>query len=183
MGAGGGADPSTAAPQNLKSTQRARTHVQEATRQADHAPADGPDANAGAGPRIEFRHKARFIWKNALLLITFVALIPILLYQDVLGAQVYLWFLVGVHALGLFIFAWGVGRHDIAPSMKGFLGRLAGLATVTLLLWIASKGLNTEFGSLLFWGSLFALWAIHSAGLLLLHLRGRKETSCPFVPE
>ncbi len=135
------------------------------------------------GPRFEFRHRARFIWKTSLLLITFVALIPILLYQDVLGAKVYLWFLIIVHVLGLGIFSWGVSRQDIAPSTWGFIGRLIGLVTVSALLFLASKGLGSEFGSLLFWGSLFSLWAIHTGGLVLLHLRGRREAGCPFVPE
>lgn len=135
-----------------------------------------------AGPRFEFRHRARFVWKTALLLVTFLALIPILLYRDVLGAKVYLWFLVGVHAVGLVVFSWGVGRQDIAPSTRGFVGRLAGLAVVTALLYLASFGLKGAFGTALFWGSLFALWAIHTVGLVLLHLRGRRE-ACPFLPE
>ncbi len=132
-------------------------------------------------PRFEFRKRAQFIWKTFLLLVTFIALIPILLYQHVLGAQVYLWFLIGVHVLGLVIFSVGVTRQDIAPSTRGFVTRLIGLVAVAALLYLASKGLQSQFGSLLFWGTLFALWAIHSAGLLLLHLRGRDEKNCPFA--
>lgn len=149
------------------------------------APDAGPPAGnppSPAGPRVEFRHRARFVWKTTLLLVTFLALVPILLYRDVLGAKVYLWFLVGVHAVGLAVFSWGVSRHDVAPSTRGFVGRLVGLAVVAGLLYLASKGLDSEVGSLVFWGTLFALWAIHTAGLLLLHLRGRSE-SCPFLPE
>lgn len=145
------------------------------------APDAGPEAGAPAR-RLEFRHRARFVWKTTLLLVTFVALIPILLYRDVLGAKAYLWFLIVVHALGLVIFSWGVSRHDIAPTTRGFVGRLAGLLTVAALLYLASKGLTSAVGSAVFWGSLFALWAIHTAGLLLLHLRGRGD-ACPFLPE
>lgn len=152
----------------------------QATDQAGTPSATEASAEAAAA-RFEFRHKARFVWKTAMLLITFVALIPILLYQDVLGAKVYLWFLIGVHAIGLFVFGWGVSREDIAPSTWGFVGRLLGLVSVAALLYLASKGLDSTFGSLAFWGTLFALWAIHTGGLVLLHLRGRHEKSCPFV--
>ncbi len=139
------------------------------------------DTTGTEGPRFEFRHRARFLWKTTLLLVTFLALIPILLYQDVLGAKVYLWFLIIVHVFGLVVFSWGVTRNDIAPSTRGFLGRIAGLVTVAALLFLASKGLSTEFGTMFFWGSLFSVWAIHTAGLVLFHLRGRREASCPFV--
>lgn len=133
-------------------------------------------------PRMEFRHRARFVWKSVLLFVTFLALIPILLYQDVLGAKVYLWFLIVVHVIGLGIFSWGVTRHDIAPTVRGFVGRLVGLIVVAVLLFLASKGLHNPAGTMIFWGSLFALWAIHTGGLVLLHLRGRSE-ACPFLPE
>lgn len=152
---------------------------------ADHLVHAEPEPRT-AGPKaasrgLEFRHKARFAWKVTLLLVTFVALIPILLYQDVLGAKVYLWFLVGVHLLGLVVFGWGVSRHDIAPSTRGFVMRVVGLVAVAALLYLASKGLDSAFGSVLFWGSLFTLWAVHTGGLLLVHVRGRGETGCPFA--
>lgn len=112
---------------------------------------------------------------------TFLALIPILLYQNVLGAKVYLWFLGIVHLLGTAVFIIGVRKQDIAPTRKGLWGRIAGLVTIGLLIYLASQGLQSEFGTALFWWSLFAVWAIHTAGLLLVHLRGRREASCPFV--
>jgi len=135
----------------------------------------------GQAPRFEFRKKAQFAWKVFTLFITFVALIPILLYQDELGARIYLWFLVGVHVLGLVIFTIGVKREDIAPSKWGFYGRLIGLAITVGLLYWASQGLQSKFGTLAFWWSLFSIWAVHTGGLALLHIRGRNETACPFV--
>lgn len=130
---------------------------------------------------LVFNHPVRFWWKTALLAVTTLALVPILLYQSELGAQVYLWFLVVVHVVGLGIFAWGVGRHDIAPSTWGFAGRVIGLVVVSVLLYFVSKGLQGTVGGVLFWGSLFAIWALHTGGLALLHLRGARETTCPFV--
>jgi len=132
-------------------------------------------------PRFEFRKKAQYAWKVAMLVITFLALIPILLYQHELGAKAYLWFLIGVHVLGLLIFSIGVQREDIAPSRRGLYGRVAGLVTIVALLYLASKGLATTFGTALFWWSLFLVWAIHTLGLALLHIRGRREVACPFV--
>lgn len=145
------------------------------------APNDAPPADETVGPRIEFHSRAKFWWKQFLLLSTFLALIPILLYQSELGAKVYLWFLGIVHLVGTAIFIIGVKKEDIAPSRRGFWGRVAGLVTIGLLIYLASKGLQSEFGSWLFWGSLFAVWATHTVGLLLFHLRGRHEKSCPFV--
>lgn len=141
-------------------------------------------ASAGSveeGPRFAFRKKAQFAWKVFTLLATFVALIPILYFQTELGAAVYLWFLVIVHVLGLVVFAVGVKKEDIAPSAWGFYGRLIGLAVTAGLLYWVSQGLNSQFGSVAFWWSLFGIWAIHTAGLALLHIRGRHETTCPFV--
>ncbi len=143
--------------------------------------ADVDDSTESTPPRLEFHSRAKFWWKTGLLLLTFVALIPILLYQSVLGAKVYLWFLGIVHIIGTAVFVIGVRKEDIAPTARGFWGRVAGLVTIGLLIYLASKGLQTEFGSLLFWGSLFAVWAIHTLGLLLLHLRGRHDKNCPFV--
>lgn len=136
------------------------------------------------GPRFEFRKKAQFAWKVFTLLITFVALIPVLYFQDVLGAQVYLWFLVGVHLIGFVIFGIGVKKEDIAPSKWGFWGRMIGLATTVGLLYWASQHLGTDRDALqttAFWWTLFTIWAIHTGGLALLHIRGRRETACPFV--
>ncbi|MGB1586510.1 MAG: hypothetical protein ACPHID_05635 [Thermoplasmatota archaeon] len=136
------------------------------------------------GPRFEFRKKAQFAWKVFTLFITFVALIPVLYFQDALGAQVYLWFLVGVHVIGFIIFGIGVKKEDIAPSKWGFWGRMIGLVTTALLLYWASQILDTDpdaLQTMAFWWTLFAIWAIHTGGLALLHIRGRRETACPFV--
>ncbi len=140
------------------------------------------DAPASARGWFEFRHKAKFVWKSATLLITFAAAIPILLFQHAIGATWYLAFLVAVHVIGLVVFGWGVAKDDIAPTTWGFVGRLIGLVTVGVLLYFISKGVtDTPVGSAIFWGSLFGLWFIHTAGLLLVHLRGREGSGCPFI--
>ncbi len=133
------------------------------------------------GPRFEFRKKAQFAWKVFTLFITFLALIPVLLFQSQLGAQVYLWFLVIIHILGLVIFAIGVKKEDIAPSKWGFYGRIIGLVVTGGLLYWASQDLTSQWGSAAFWWTLFLVWAIHTGGLALLHIRGKHETECPFV--
>ncbi len=140
------------------------------------------DESTATGPRIEFHSRAKFWWKQFLLFTTFLALIPILLYQSALGAKVYLWFLGLVHVFGTLVFIIGVKKEDIAPTRRGLWGRIAGLVTIGALIYLASQGLRPdEFGTALFWWSLFAVWAIHTAGLLLFHLRGRHEKTCPFV--
>lgn len=139
-------------------------------------------AQAEAKGWFEFRHKAKFVWKAVTLFITFAAVIPILLYQHEIGAQWYLAFLVAVHVIGLLVFGWGVAKEDIAPTTWGFVGRLIGLVSVGVLLYFVSKGVtDTPTGSAVFWGSLFGLWAIHTGGLLLVHLRGREGSGCPFI--
>ncbi len=140
------------------------------------------EAPSPTGPRLEFHSRAKFWWKQGLLLVTFLALIPILLYRHALGANIYLWFLGVVHLIGTAIFIIGVKKEDIAPNKRGLWGRIAGLVTIALLIYLASQGLRPDdFGTAVFWWSLFLVWAIHTAGLLLLHLRGRHEKNCPFV--
>ncbi len=133
-----------------------------------------------ARPALEFHSHRRFWTKTLLLAATTIALIPILLMQSELGAQIYLWALVVIHLVGLVVFASGVSAADIAPSKWGFIGRVLGLLTAFGLLYLASKGLQTETGSAIFWGSLFAIWALHTAGLALLHIRGQGGNGCPF---
>lgn len=137
--------------------------------------------NVDATPKVQFMDRAKFWWKTGILAFTTLAVIPILLYQHILGATFYIGFLLVVHIGGLFIFAYGVKKDQIAPSMRGFWGRMAGLVSLGVLLYLASKGLQAGFGSTIFWISLFGIWATHTAGLLLLHLRGRNETNCPFL--
>ncbi len=147
----------------------------------DHVQATGSAETAPTG-WFEFRNKARFVWKAIVLFVTIAAFIPILLYQHDLGVKWYLGFLVGVHVLGLIVFGWGVKKEDIAPTKWGLIGRLIGLASVGILLYFVSKGVtDTDAGSIIFWSSLFALWAIHTGGLLLVHLRGREGSNCPFI--
>lgn len=135
-----------------------------------------------APARMTFERRGTFAWKVALLAATTIALIPILLAKNELAATIYLWVLVAVHVGGLFIVAIGVKRHHIAPDKRGLYSRLAGIAVLVALLYLASKGLQTSTEGWIFWGSLFAIWALHTAGLALLHIRGKRENAmCPFV--
>lgn len=134
------------------------------------------------GPRVTFQRPGQFAWKVGLLLATTIALVPILLMKSEWAAQVYLWALVAVHVVGLFVIAIGVKRHHIAPDRRGLVIRLVGIAMLVALLYLASKGLRSDVEGFLFWGSLFAIWALHTLGLALLHIRGRREMAvCPFV--
>jgi len=134
------------------------------------------------GPRFSFQRPGQFAWKVGLLLATTIALVPILLLKSEWAAQVYLWVLVGIHVVGLGIIAIGVKRHHIAPDRRGLVIRLVGIALLIGLLYLASQGLQSSVEGVLFWGSLFAIWALHTLGLALLHIRGRREmTVCPFV--
>jgi hypothetical protein len=137
---------------------------------------------SAARPRMTFERRGQFAWKTALLLATTVALIPILLLKNAWAAQVYLWVLVLIHVIGLFVIAVGVKRTHIAPDRRGLISRIAGLAVLVGLLFLVSKGLQTSAQDFLFWGSLFAIWALHTIGLALLHIRsGREAAACPFV--
>ncbi|MEA3137082.1 MAG: hypothetical protein QOC71_1363 [Thermoplasmata archaeon] len=131
---------------------------------------------------MAFERRTQFAWKTALLLATTIALIPILLLKHTWAAQAYLVTLVGVHVAGLAIIAIGVKRTHIAPDRRGLVIRLVGITFLVALLYVASKGLRTSTEDLLFWGSLFAIWALHTLGLALLHIRsGREVAACPFV--
>lgn len=131
---------------------------------------------------LRFERRRQFAWKTALLLATTVALVPILLSKHELAAQVYLWVLVAIHVVGLAIIGIGVKRTHIAPDRRGLVIRLVGITFLVALLYVASQGLQTSTESLLFWGSLFAIWALHTLGLALLHIRsGREAAACPFV--
>lgn len=142
---------------------------------------DGTTAPASARG-LTFERRGQFYWKSALLLATTVALVPILLWRHELAATVYLWFLVAVHVAGLGIIAIGVKRSHLAPDRRGLAIRLVGIAVLVALLYLASKGLEEPAAGLLFWGSLFAIWALHTLGLALLHVRsGREAAACPFA--
>lgn len=113
---------------------------------------------------------------------TTVALVPILLWQHALAAQVYVAFLVAVHVGGLAIFALGVRRQDIAPTRRGLWVRLSGIGLLICLLSLAAKGLQGRPAAAVFWIALFAIWALHTAGLLLLHIKtDREAAACPFL--
>ena len=135
-----------------------------------------------ATPRLTFERRGQFAWKVGLLAATTIALIPILLLKNAWAAQAYLWILVFVHVAGLFIIGVGVKRHHIAPDTRGLVIRLVAIVLLVALLYLASQGLQSSAEGILFWGSLFAIWFLHTAGLALLHIRGRRENAmCPFV--
>lgn len=129
-----------------------------------------------------FGQRRQFLVKTVLLGAATFSLIPILLYKSEVAANVYLVLLAAVHVAGIVIIAVGTKRHQIAPDTRGLLIRLAGLAILVGLLVLAAKGLRTNVTQWVFWGSLFAIWALHTAGLALLHIKGRRENQvCPFV--
>lgn len=135
-----------------------------------------------ASPAFTFHNRRQFLWKTLLLAATTIALVPILLSKNAWAAQAYLWVLVAVHVGGLFIIGAGVKRHHIAPNLRGLVSRIVGITILVALLYLASKGLQTEAEGLLFWGALFAIWALHTVGLLFLHVRTRGESAaCPFA--
>lgn len=148
-------------------------------------PTAGPvqAAASASETRRAWSDRSLFYMKAGVLLATTVALIPILAYQSVLGAQVYVGFLVAVHVLGLAAFAYGLRREHFGQGARGLAIRIGGLVLLTALLYLASKGLSDTFGSLVFWISLTAIWVLHTAGAAMLHLRpGQSSDSfCPFV--
>jgi len=132
--------------------------------------------------RFVFHNRRRFYWKVALLAATTIALVPILLWRHEQAAVVYLVTLAVVHVVGLAIVAVGVKRHDIAPDARGLAIRGIGILLIIGLLYLASKGLTTPTTGAVFWWALFAIWALHTVGLALLHIRGTREQAlCPFV--
>ncbi|MEA3204383.1 MAG: hypothetical protein QOI63_2065, partial [Thermoplasmata archaeon] len=126
-------------------------------------------------------NRRTFYWKTGLLAATTLALAPILLWKSQMAAQVYLVALTIVHVAGLAVIAVGAKRQDIAPGARGFAIRLVAILALVGLLALAANGLTGATG-IVFWSSLFAIWALHTGGLALLHLRGRRELqACPFV--
>jgi len=143
---------------------------------------DGTSNSGSGAPRWVFSRPRQFAWKTALLAATTVSLVPILLWQHVLAAKIYLAALIVVHVVGIGIIAIGVRRHDIAPDRRGLVIRLVGITLLVALLYLASGGVRSTASGLVFWGALFAIWALHTLGLALLHLKGRREAAaCPFV--
>ncbi len=131
---------------------------------------------------MTFERRGQFAWKVALLAVTTVALVPILLMKNEWAARVYLWVLIAVHLLGVVVILVGTKRHHIAPDKRGLAIRLGAIFLLVGLLYLASKGLQGSTEGYLFWGSLFAIWLLHTAGLALLHIRGARENAvCPFV--
>lgn len=133
-------------------------------------------------PTIVFGERRKFWLKTLLLLATTVAVVPIIALKAAGAAGLYLGFLVVVHLAGLAVFAWGVGRKHFAPSTKGLVVRLVGLAIVIVLLAWVAKGLSGGLSSALFWLSLAGIWLLHTGGLLLMHVRTPGEAiACPFI--
>lgn len=141
-------------------------------------PADARDVQFNTAPKWKI-DKIPIIWKSALLLITTIALIPIILYQEKIWANAYVIFLIVVHAIGLIVFLWGVKARDLLG--KGFAVRIGGLAILTALIYLASKGVQSSLESSIFWISLAGIWLLHTGGLFLLHVRGQRDLACPFL--
>jgi hypothetical protein len=178
----GRVDISTKVSVDLKYPQPWLLRMEEAAA----APTGGhPTTDPATGPALalEFHSRRKFWWKTSFLAAATIALIPILLSQHELAALIYIAFLVVIHVVGLVIFAIGVKREDIAPTRRGLWNRITGIVVAVVLLYMVSKGLQTPAESWIFWTSLFLIWFIHTAALLMLHLRGRGErrSACPFA--
>jgi len=129
-----------------------------------------------------FYQRRQFFLKTALVAATTLAFVPILLYQAEGAALVAITLLIAAHFAGAAVIAYGVRRQQIAPDRRGMVSRLAAITVLVLLIWLAATGLTSPLSSGLFWGSLFAIWALHTVGLLLLHVRSRREqATCPFA--
>ncbi len=133
-------------------------------------------------PRFAFGERSKFWWKTSLLAATTLLVVPILAWQHEAAATLYLAFLVFVHVAGIAVFAWGLRRDHIAPTARGLWVRAGGLVFfIAMLAWVA-KGLQTGLSSWLFWLSLFGVWAVHTAALLMMHVRSPNEmAACPFI--
>lgn len=141
-----------------------------------------PITHPGAAAGFTLAKPRQFYIKSALLAFSTVLLIPILLAKSEIWATVYLVFLVVLHIVGPFIVFYGIDWHAIVGNRRVFWMRILGIAALLSLLFLASKGLQGDQASAWFWGSLFAIWALHTGALALLHIRGRESTSaCPFV--
>jgi hypothetical protein len=140
------------------------------------------EARPTTTPRFTFMRRGQFTWKVLLLAVTTIALAPILVWKHELAATIYLIALVVVHIGGFFVVAIGAKKHHIAPDTRGLVIRVIAIVILMVLLYIVSKGLDTGTADFVFWGSLFSIWALHTLGLALLHIRGRREMAvCPFA--
>ncbi len=127
------------------------------------------------------KERRLFLFKAGLLLVSTLALIPVMLLQSVFGAAIYVGFLLVVHVAGLAIFLVGLKRSHLGITRRDMAVRIGGLLILTGLLYLASGGLKLGFESALFWISLFVIWALHTAGAALLHLLPQRTSLCPFV--
>jgi succinate-acetate transporter protein len=146
-----------------------------ATSQADMPPLSG---SIGLPLGLALAKPRQFAFKTLLLATTTLALAPVVLWKSALATQVYLGALVVIHVVALVIFARGVQRKDIAPTRFGLFWRVVGLAVMVALLTM----IRLVPDSPLFWPSLLGIWAVHTAGLSLLHLRAQEGAKCPFLP-
>lgn len=145
-----------------------------ATAQVDMPTSGSP----GILDSLTFAKPKQFAWKTALLAVVTVALAPVVLWRHELAAQVYLGALIAVHLGALVIFARGVHRKDVAPTPFGFFWRVTGLVVMVALL----AGLRLVPDSPWFWPTLVGIWAVHTTGLSLLHVRAKEGAGCPFLP-
>lgn len=141
------------------------------------------DAGGGRAPGFQFTRRRQFVWKTVLLAATTLSLVPILLMKSEEAAMWWLIALIVVHVVGIAILIAGTKRHHIAPDRRGLAYRVVAIVILSALLYLLGKGVTKyQVGDIVFWGILFAIWAAHTAGLLLLHVRTRREAkACPFA--
>lgn len=135
---------------------------------------DEPIVNDGKAWTIA-RPKA-LAWKTALLALTTAAFVPVLLSKSAIAGGIYVALLVAVHAIGLVVIVAANGK-ELWADKRGLAWRLVGIVFLSILLALVGKGLTTTTGTL-FWGTLIAVWALHSVGAVIFHIKGDPR-ACP----
>ena len=134
----------------------------------------------GARPTPRLADKKAMAWKVAILAVTTLAFVPVLLSRNEHAGTWYVAALVAVHVAGLAVLLWKTPKGTWNLRDPAMWLRIAALGILALLLSWVGKGL-TEASGTMFWLLLAGIWLLHTAGVVLLHLRGR-DLACPFLP-
>lgn len=131
---------------------------------------------AGEGNRWTIERPKALLWKTVLLAASTLAFVPVLLSKSAMAGAIYVAALVAVHVIGLVVIVAASGK-SLWADKRGLLWRLGGIALLSVLLAIVGKGLTTTTGAL-FWGTLILVWALHTVGAVIFHVRGDPR-ACP----
>ncbi len=128
------------------------------------------------GRRWAIERPKALLWKTVLLAVTTLAFVPVLLSKSAIAGAIYVAALVAVHVIGLVVILAASGK-SLWADKRALLWRLAGIVVLSVLLAIVGKGLTTTTGAL-FWGTLILVWALHTVGALIFHVKGDPR-ACP----